>query len=157
MDFIFLLKLGYMGLRPVCFLVTFCTTQKVTTRSPSQGVSRFCKPQISTPQPQLCTATIKTFLREFRGFSNLESAHINSQFAQAQLNPFETFLSESFVPVGTAHSVCFFPPYGGASALLLPRQLLPLQGCFAASHTPYRNKKSFFISTASTGQNSWQQ
>ncbi len=38
------------GLRPVCFLVTFCTTQKVTTRSPSQEVPRLRKPRISTPQ-----------------------------------------------------------------------------------------------------------
>ena len=30
-----------------CFLVTFCTMQKVTTRSPSQGASRFCKPRFS--------------------------------------------------------------------------------------------------------------
>ena len=38
------------GLRPVCFLVTFCTTQKVTTRSPSQEAPRFCKPRFSPPQ-----------------------------------------------------------------------------------------------------------
>ena len=36
------------GLRPACFLVTFCTLQKVTPRSPSQGASRFCKPRISS-------------------------------------------------------------------------------------------------------------
>ena len=36
------------GLRPACFLVTFCTMQKVTTRFPSQEVPRFCKPRIST-------------------------------------------------------------------------------------------------------------
>ena len=74
----------------MCFLVTFCTTQKVTTRSPLQGAprfrkplacflvlfarrkknvktsplqgdSRFRKPQSRAPQPQLRTATIKTF------------------------------------------------------------------------------------------------
>jgi hypothetical protein len=49
------------GLRPACFLVTFCTMQKVTPRSPSQEVSRFCKPRISPPQWHLRTATIKTF------------------------------------------------------------------------------------------------
>ena len=49
------------GLRPACFLVTFCTTQKVTTRS-------------------LC--------REHRGFPNLESAHHNCSFAPQQLKPF---------------------------------------------------------------------
>ena len=55
------------GLRPACFLVTFCTMQKVTTRSPSQEISRFRKPRMSTPQPQFRTATIKTFLKELRG------------------------------------------------------------------------------------------
>ena len=35
------------GLRPACFLVTFCTTQKVTIRSPLQKVPRFCKHRIS--------------------------------------------------------------------------------------------------------------
>ena len=33
-----------------CFLVTFCTMQKVTPRSPSQGAPRFCKPRSSAPQ-----------------------------------------------------------------------------------------------------------
>ena len=54
-----------------CFLVTFCTMQKVTTRSPSQGASRFCKPQISPPQPQLRTATIKTFAGRFKVLQTL--------------------------------------------------------------------------------------
>ena len=72
------------GLRPACFLVTFCTMQKVTTRSPSQEAPRFRKPRISPPQPQLRTATIKTFLRKFRGFANLESAHQNSNFPLQQ-------------------------------------------------------------------------
>ena len=44
-----------------CFLVTFCTMQKVTTRS-------------------LC--------REYRGSTNLESAHRNGSFAPQQLKPF---------------------------------------------------------------------
>ena len=48
------------GRSPACFLVTFCTTQKVTIRS-------------------LC--------REHRGFANLDSAHPNNNFAQTQLNP----------------------------------------------------------------------
>ena len=48
-----------------------------------QRISRFCKPRTSTPQPQLRTATIKTFLRELRGFPNLESAHKNNNFAQS--------------------------------------------------------------------------
>ena len=45
-----------------CFLVTFCTTQKVTIRS-------------------LCW--------EFRGFANLESAHPNNTFPLTKLNPFK--------------------------------------------------------------------
>ena len=48
-----------------------------------QRISRFCKPQISPPQPQLRTATIKTFFRELRGFANLEATHTNSKFAQS--------------------------------------------------------------------------
>ena len=40
---------------------TFCTTQKVRKTSLSQEAPRFCKPRISSPQPQLRTATIKTF------------------------------------------------------------------------------------------------
>ena len=48
----------------MCFLVTFCTTQKVTIRS-------------------LC--------REHRGSANLESAHPNNTLPRTKLNPFETF------------------------------------------------------------------
>ena len=46
----------------MCFLVTFCTMQKVTTRS-------------------LC--------REHRGFPNLDSARRNGGFARTKLNPFK--------------------------------------------------------------------
>ena len=48
----------------MCFLVTFCTTQKVTSRS---------------------------LRRELRGFANLEAVHINDKSALTKLNPFETF------------------------------------------------------------------
>ena len=65
-----------------CFLVTFCTMQKVTTRSPSQEVSRFFKPRISAPQRQLRTATIKTFSRKLRGSANLKSARRRCGFVQ---------------------------------------------------------------------------
>ena len=112
------------GLRPVCFLVTFCTTQKVTTRSPSQEVSRFCKPQISAPQWQLRAATIKTFLRKLRGSANLESAHQNSKFAQTKLNPFPLrgcFFR--FALLSPPAAAVFFPPYGGP--MLLPQHFLP--------------------------------
>ena len=77
---------------------SFCTTQKARKTFPSQEVSSFFKPRISAPQPQLRTATIKTFLRELRGFSNLEAAHKNNNFAQTNLNP-------SAAPSG--YSFCF--------------------------------------------------
>ena len=59
------------GRSPACFLVTFCTTQKVTIRSPSQGDSRFCKPRISTPKHQLRTNKIKTFPKGASRFCKL--------------------------------------------------------------------------------------
>ena len=52
------------GRSPACFLVTFCTTQKVTTRS-------------------LC--------REHRGFPNLESAHSKQQIRTNKIRPFWNF------------------------------------------------------------------
>ena len=48
-----------------CFLVLFARRKKNVKTSPLQGVSRFSKPRISTPQPQLHTATIKTFQGSF--------------------------------------------------------------------------------------------
>ena len=44
-----------------CFLVLFARRKKNVKTSPLQGASRFCKPRNSAPQPQLRTATIKTF------------------------------------------------------------------------------------------------
>ena len=38
------------GQSPACFLVTFCTTQKVTSRFPYGKASRFSKPRFSSPQ-----------------------------------------------------------------------------------------------------------
>ena len=55
-----------------CFLITFCTMQKVTTRIPLQEASRFRKPRISAPPPQLPTATIKTFQGSFEVLQTLE-------------------------------------------------------------------------------------
>ena len=99
--------------------------QKVTTRTPSQEASRFFKPRISPPQPQLRTATIKTFVRKFRGFANLETAHTNNNLAQNKLKSFFR-LTAVFLP--GRHTPCsflrprrlFFPPYGGA--MLLPQR-----------------------------------
>ena len=71
-----------------CFLILFARRKKNVKTSPSQGVPRFSKPQISTPQPPLRSATIKTFFKKIRGFANLESANQNSKFVQTKLNPF---------------------------------------------------------------------
>ena len=112
----------------MCFLVTFCTMQKVTTRSlcrehrgfpnlesahskqqirtnkirPFWNFSRFCKPRFSSPQWRLRTNKIKTFCR----------------FA-ASLAASRFFSAYGGVPSGTARSA--------ALSLLLPQQILPLR------------------------------
>ena len=63
---------------------TFCTSEhafwfflhdaKRINRFPFREAPRLRQPQISAPQPQLRTATIKTFLRKLRGSANLETA-----------------------------------------------------------------------------------
>ena len=69
-----------------CFLVTFCTMQKVTTRSPSQEASRFCKPRISaqTHKDNIFVQTKLNPFVKFRGFVNLDSAHNNTDFPLQQ-------------------------------------------------------------------------
>ena len=101
-----------------CFLVTFCTMQKVTIRS-------------------LC--------REHRGSANLEAAHQNSKFAQTNLNPFEPFLAESFAPSGAARSACK-NSLSGTSRFRKPRSFSPPKAAshsrFAAisrRHQPPKN------------------
>ena len=74
--------------KPLVYFWYFSYTRKVRKTFLSQGASRFCKPRPSPPQPQLRTATIKTFLWKLRGFANLEAAHTNNKFAQTKLNPF---------------------------------------------------------------------
>ena len=46
---------------PCAFYVTFCTMQKVTSRSPAQEASRFCEPRFSSPKPRPRTNKIKSF------------------------------------------------------------------------------------------------
>ena len=46
---------------PRAFYVTFCTTQKVTIRTPSQGDSRFSKPRISTQNQNFALTKLKLF------------------------------------------------------------------------------------------------
>ena len=66
-------------------LLVLFVQAKSTKNVPLQGVSRFCKPRLSTPKQQLCTT---------------------------QLNPFETFrLHEKFAPAGAAHFVCFLTTF----------------------------------------------
>ena len=90
-------------------LATFCTSERVfavlfARRKKYQSVSLTGK---------------------FRGFPNLESAHQNNNFPLTKLNPFAAFdpfrFAERVVPVGAAHSVCFFSPYGGVPYRELPR------------------------------------
>ena len=71
----------------VCFLVLFAQRKK-NKPAPFRELSRFCKPRFSPPQPQLRTATIKTFLRGFRGSANLEPAYRSCNFPLQQLKPF---------------------------------------------------------------------
>ena len=86
-----------------CFLVLFARRKKNVKTSLSQGAPRFCKPRSSPLQLQLRTATIKTFLREHRGFANLEPAHRNGSFAPQQLKPFSG-ASRFCKPQSSAHS-----------------------------------------------------
>ena len=65
-----------------CAFWFFLHNAKRINPSPFRELPRFRKPRISSPQRQLRTATIKTFLRKFRGFANLESAHRSRSFAQ---------------------------------------------------------------------------
>ena len=65
-------------------LVLFVHAKRINP-FPFREASRFRKPRNSAPQPQLRTATIKTFLWELRGFVNLEVAHIAGNFAQSNL------------------------------------------------------------------------
>ncbi|MGI6195877.1 MAG: hypothetical protein ACOYIO_02155 [Eubacteriales bacterium] len=74
--------------KPLVYFWYFSYTRKVRKTFLSQEDSRFCKPRISAPQPQLRTATIKNFLRKIRGSANLKTAHRSRSFAPQQLKPF---------------------------------------------------------------------
>ena len=74
--------------KPLVYFWFFSYKRKARKTFLSQGAPRFCKPRPSPPQPQLRTATIKTFLWKLRGFANLKAAHTNNKFAQTKLNPF---------------------------------------------------------------------
>ena len=132
-----------------CFLVTFCTTQKVTIRSlcrehrgsvnlesahpnntfpltklkPFQkGDSRFSKPRISPPEQQLPTNIIKTFLKE--GFEVLQTSNQRTKL-QLRTNLIKTF--ENFYILFVRHKKYdkkAFAPFGAARSACIP----PLHG-----------------------------
>ena len=55
-----------------------------------QRISKFCKPRISTPQPQLHTATIKTFQGRIEVLQT-SNQRTKKHLRTTQLNPFEPF------------------------------------------------------------------
>ena len=128
-----------------------------------QRISRFCKPQISPPQPQLRTATIKTFLRELRGFANLESAHKNNNFPLTKLNPFAARLLETWSPCSRPFAIlpvsavsdaqklatgnflhvraAFCAACGGSLSVAVATFLPPAAALFKGSHFPSKREK----------------
>ena len=86
------------GLRPACFLVTFCTMQKVTPRSPSQEAPRFCKPRISALKQQIRT----TQLNPFERIEVLQTSIQHTQTTTSH-NPIKSFAaSRLFMPPSAA-------------------------------------------------------
>ena len=76
--------------KPLVYFWYFSYTRKVRKTFLSQEVPRFRKPRISPPQPQLRTATIKTF----QGSSEVRKPQISAlkqQIRTTPLNPFEPF------------------------------------------------------------------
>ena len=87
-----------------CFLVTFCTTQKVTVHFPYGKASRFCKPRISAQRYNFALTKLNSFAA------------------------FETFLSESFAPFGAARPACFSAAFGGILSAAKPPQIKTAAG-----------------------------
>ena len=112
---------------PRAFYVTFCTTQKVTTRSLCREHRGFANLESAYPNNNSALTKLKPFPKEIRGFPNLESAHQNNNFPRTKLKPFETFRFAESLSLPGRHTPCaFFAACGGA--LLLPQQFLPLRG-----------------------------
>ena len=110
----------------MCFLVTFCTMQKVTTRSLCREHRGFANLESAHPNNNFTLTKLKPSQKELRGSSNLKSAHQKYTFAQAQLNPF-------------AAPRPFRRPWRHYF-LLLTQQIFALRaiiGGFAASFPPY--------------------
>jgi hypothetical protein len=91
----------------------FSYKRKARKTFPLQGASRFRKPRFSAPQPQLRTATIKTF----QGSSEVLQTSNQRTKQQPRTNQIKSFCR----PWRN-----FFPPFG--DAMLLPQQFLPLRG-----------------------------
>ena len=89
---------------PRAFYVTFCTPQKVTTRTPLPGVPRFSKPRFSSPQWRLLTNKIKSFQK---GASRFSKPRISPPKKQLRTNKLKFF----------CRSAAFFAACGG---LFLP-------------------------------------
>ena len=123
---------------PRAFYVTFCTTQKVTSRFPCRELRGF--PNLEAAHPN--NTLPRTKLNPFKGSSEVlqtSNPHTqNNDFAQTQLNPWplrglsaalrrllfptfctvqkvgqKTFPPYGGVPAGTAHSVCISTAGGG--------------------------------------------
>ena len=117
--------------KPRLLFGSFCRSKKNVKTSPLQGVSRFCKPQISVPQSQYRTIQIKSL--PLRGFPGGKAAFWAFPFGN---------IFPAFEKAGQNMGRRGAAPYRGGSP----------QRRFAQS--TYRNKKSLFISIAFTGQNS---
>ena len=63
------------GRSPVCFLVTFCTMQKVTIRSLCREHRGSPNLESVHPNNNFSLTKLKPSQRELRGFANLDSAH----------------------------------------------------------------------------------
>ena len=91
-----------------CFLVTFCTTQKVTSRSPSQEASRFSKPRFSSPKQRFRTNKIKTFHQ-----GSFEVFQTSNQRTQTQTShtPLKSFAAPQLLRRLAATSFFYFLCY----------------------------------------------
>ena len=94
------------GRSPVCFLVTFCTTQKVTSRSLRRELRGFANLDSAHPNYKIARTKLKPSQRGLRGFANLDSARRNGGFALTKLNPLPL---RGSVPAGTARFRVLFP------------------------------------------------
>ena len=94
----------------------FLHNAKSDNSFPLQGASRFCKPRISTLEPQLRTATIETFQGSFEVFQT------SNQRTQTTIshNPIKSFSASRLLPPPSA---AVFPPCGGP--MLLPQHFSP--------------------------------